>query len=353
MERPYRLHYLDSLRGIAAIMVVIYHFIERTPLVNNVFFEVVNFGKVGVVAFFILSGMVIPYSFKSDDRPLVSFWVSRFFRLYPAYWFSIFLAVVVAYYIYGNPVGVGAVIINMTMFQSIMKTPDLFGVYWTLIIEMFFYMACSLLFSLNLLSKEKVRFFASVVLLILAVSLSILRFILDKKIPVAVPLCMSLMFFGSIWREVSLGISKKNVRKLPVIWLLMFAVCLIPICLFAYSKDYGHGESALTYIVSYFIGVILTVLLTTKIKITARPFVFMGTLSYSIYLVHPFFLEIFTSANNLSNKFDPVVFAVYLLSVIALAFVSYYLVERPSINFGKKIKQHLVIDNSGGKSKLA
>ncbi|USS96742.1 hypothetical protein M5J15_03985 [Serratia symbiotica] len=39
---------------------------ERTPLHQTWFFSNLNLGQFGVVLFFILSGMVIPYSLKSE-----------------------------------------------------------------------------------------------------------------------------------------------------------------------------------------------------------------------------------------------------------------------------------------------
>lgn len=139
------------------MFVVVAHFIERTPLKDSFFLAHVNLGQVGVVIFFVISGMVIPYSLKQGRHALAVFAVSRFFRLYPAYWFSIALAVASSDWFLSTPVPLSTVLINMTMLQAAVQTPDLFGVYWTLIIEMFFYVACAALFSVGLLGKAWVR----------------------------------------------------------------------------------------------------------------------------------------------------------------------------------------------------
>lgn len=288
-----RLYYLDSIRGIAALMVASAHFIERTPLHKTWFFKYINLGQIGVVAFFILSRMVIPFSLKSGKNPLLKFCVSRFFRLYPAYWFSILLAVLTFTFLCHIEIPTITIIKNITMLQSIMHAPDLFGVYWTLIIEILFYISCSFLFSINLLNKRNIIFSIALSLLAFSLLLAFVRYHFERKLPVAIPLCMSLMFFGSIWREVSLGVESHTAKKLSTIYVSFFLLLIIPISFMAYNRDYGHGENSLSYIVSYLIGVALTIALTTKLKIYNKKSIFLGTISYSIYLVHPFFLEFF------------------------------------------------------------
>lgn len=85
-----RLEFLDSLRGLAALMVACAHFIERTPLHNSFLFKHVNFGQVGVVCFFVLSGMVIPYSLKEGKRAISGFIISRFLDYIPLTGFQYF-----------------------------------------------------------------------------------------------------------------------------------------------------------------------------------------------------------------------------------------------------------------------
>ncbi|WP_415759280.1 hypothetical protein [Pseudomonas sp. LT1P18] len=105
--------------------------------------------------------------------PVVAFAVSRFFGLYPAYWFSIALAIMSSYWFLSTPVPVNTLLVNMTMFHAILKVPDFFTVYWTFIIEMFFYISCAALFSVGLLGRVSVRFGAAVGLLVLALMFDI------------------------------------------------------------------------------------------------------------------------------------------------------------------------------------
>jgi peptidoglycan/LPS O-acetylase OafA/YrhL len=79
-------HYeiLDGLRGVAAIMVVIFHFFE-TFTGGNHLIQIINHGYLAVDFFFVLSGFVIGYAY--DDRwgkmSLRDFFKRRLIRLHP------------------------------------------------------------------------------------------------------------------------------------------------------------------------------------------------------------------------------------------------------------------------------
>ncbi len=80
-------HYLllDALRGVAAIMVVIYHFFEA--FATSPFDQRFNHGYMGVDFFFVLSGFVIGYAYddrwKSGKFTLGHFFKRRLIRLHP------------------------------------------------------------------------------------------------------------------------------------------------------------------------------------------------------------------------------------------------------------------------------
>ena len=79
-------HYeiLDGLRGVAAVMVVIFHLLE-TFTGGNHLIQIMNHGYLAVDFFFVLSGFVIGYAY--DDRwgkmTLGGFFKRRLIRLHP------------------------------------------------------------------------------------------------------------------------------------------------------------------------------------------------------------------------------------------------------------------------------
>ncbi len=79
-------HYeiLDGLRGVAAVMVVIFHLFEAHAGGNHLE-QIINHGYLAVDFFFMLSGFVIGYAY--DDRwnrmSTVTFFKRRIIRLHP------------------------------------------------------------------------------------------------------------------------------------------------------------------------------------------------------------------------------------------------------------------------------
>jgi peptidoglycan/LPS O-acetylase OafA/YrhL len=143
-----RIAILDALRLTAALMVVSYHFISRGDVWATapphgfpmVVYLLSRCGLLGVELFFLISGFVICMS--GMGRSAGEFFVARFIRLYPAYWFAVLFtaAVVTLWPTVAAPPSLAHVVINLTMLQAPLHVPDVDGVYWTLWVELRFYL---------------------------------------------------------------------------------------------------------------------------------------------------------------------------------------------------------------------
>lgn len=156
-KRP-RLAALDGLRLIAALMVVFHHYVgfggnadasknAWTKPVDVVFPTaswLASYTWTGVELFFIISGFVICMS--SWGRSLGDFFTSRVVRLYPAYWFAVLAttAVVTLWPLVVQPLGMKDVLLNLTMLQEPFKVGSVDAVYWTLWVELRFYLLFAL-----------------------------------------------------------------------------------------------------------------------------------------------------------------------------------------------------------------
>jgi peptidoglycan/LPS O-acetylase OafA/YrhL len=345
-----RLFWLDSLRGLAALLVTIFHlwmFGRLSVKEMNVFdktLEFINYGyfdlgKIGVVVFFAISGFIIPYSLlKYKDNNLLRFSISRFFRLYPVYWVSIILALLFIVE-KSNALNVAA---NITMFQKFLGHDDLVGVYWTLQIELIFYILCAALFFKNLLDNNKNISLVSYAFLAIAFVFSIARFITDIKIPVAVPLALSIMFFGMLWMRFLFkeGVTKSQVFKN----LLTIVVMIVPISLLAYNKDMGYEESWYRYTLSYIAALLIFIVFTTKIKLTNQVFVFLGKISYSLYLTHLIVGSMIFQHSLFGQSIQNVYLLMFLALVISLivSTITYYFVEKPFVTLGKQTTSYIL-----------
>ncbi|MBP2346482.1 acyltransferase family protein [Streptomyces virginiae] len=156
-SRP-RLAALDGLRLIAALMVVFHHYVgfggNTDPSKNawtkpvDVVFPtaswLASYTWTGVELFFIISGFVICMS--SWGRSLGDFFTSRVVRLYPAYWLAVLLttAVVTMWPLVVQPLGLKDVLLNLTMLQEPFRVGSVDAVYWTLWVELRFYLLFAL-----------------------------------------------------------------------------------------------------------------------------------------------------------------------------------------------------------------
>ncbi|MEA5153977.1 acyltransferase [Raineyella sp.] len=138
-----RFRELDGLRGIAALCVVLHHFTggyqSRYPDAPPPLIEAA-WGAYGVQLFFFISGFVILMSAGRAQRP-GDFAISRVSRLYPVYWIAVTLAIVltIIFRVPQTPQSLWDRALNYTMVQRWLQVPNVDGVYWTLAVEMQFY----------------------------------------------------------------------------------------------------------------------------------------------------------------------------------------------------------------------
>ncbi|MEO8155931.1 MAG: acyltransferase [Rhizobacter sp.] len=139
----HRLGGVDALRGLAAVLVVLFHFTSRYDqkfghLTEPAFS--VPWGNLGVNLFFMVSGFVIFMTLDRVSRPM-DFVVSRFSRLYPAYWVAAALTflVLTVFPELGRIVSLRQALSNGLMFEGLFGVAPIDGAYWTLEVELLFY----------------------------------------------------------------------------------------------------------------------------------------------------------------------------------------------------------------------
>jgi peptidoglycan/LPS O-acetylase OafA/YrhL len=152
---------LQGLRGIAAFLIVLYHL---QPLLNREYGLSLhsNFGVIGVDIFFVLSGFVMFFS-NPEPQPagVQPFLTQRFFRIVPLYWLA--TLAIIAFFLAGfRPVGLHELSPKIVA-QSFAFIPSAFAngrhdliltVGWTLMFELFFYLAYALTFPLRSFEKS-------------------------------------------------------------------------------------------------------------------------------------------------------------------------------------------------------
>lgn len=150
-----RLHILDGLRLLAALSVLFFHYLSRGSEASDAWGqpsrEVLpawtpfsDYGWLGVEFFFLISGFVICMS--AWGRSLGQFFRSRITRLYPAYWAAIVLisAAATAFPVLADRPDIHRILLNLTMLHEPLGTPAVSGVFWSLWVELRFYLLFAL-----------------------------------------------------------------------------------------------------------------------------------------------------------------------------------------------------------------
>ncbi len=288
VHTAHRFEALDALRGIAALAVLMFHFTLRRPQAALGFY----WGVTCVDIFFLMSGFVI---FFSLDR--IKYWQEfvwkRFVRLYPTYWFCMLLTGSLLFYFYDSksPSYIPfftRFLANMTMFQTWFGQKDLDGPYWTMIVELQFYAIMLLLYRLKQLKNFELIGLGILIFCSLYgldnwhAHLPSLFGFLSTHFPILnhFPVFYAGVLFYLGMKE---GFSNQRV-------LLLLASFTVQLILF---DDGGRSHSYISF-GKYIIAMSLYYgLFTLFVKqglnfIAQKPFLFLGKISYPMYLIHQF-----------------------------------------------------------------
>jgi len=159
-----RINSLDGLRGLAILLVLLFHTYSRWPdfmpwaTVHKDFF-LFKFGHLGVELFFLISGFVI-YMTLEKCRSFSEFMYRRWLRLFPAMLIGTALVYLSSYYLIERPNG-EATLLNtlpgllfidhqiMNALQNITDFIPVEGAFWSLFVEVKFYLLFGALYFHN------------------------------------------------------------------------------------------------------------------------------------------------------------------------------------------------------------
>lgn len=351
-----KLDQLTSLRFFAAFMIVIHH---STGSFGIGEFGV-NFGQ-AVSFFFVLSGFILTYVYPKLDtrKKILQFWRARIARIWPAYVATFLL------YFFLSPGrwDIEVTVANLLMVQAWIPLSTYFSAYnpvaWSVSTEYFFYLAFpAILFNWNKnwLPKLATAVVGLLALLALVNHLALPGFGhpnigLDGKLVTQhgliyiSPLSRIFEFvFGmcvaQLWRN------HKGLKWTPVVAtgleLGVIALCAMSMYGMYFMAAWGyksvlgapfglwlsHSGSVFTF------GLLIFVMAEGGGKISAllaHPFlVLLGEISFSIYLIHKFLLNIYSvkiaGVTHLSN---PVAYGVFIIVLMLVSYLMWACIEMP------------------------
>ena len=333
-----RSEFIDAGRAIAALSVFFQHSIEEVSegfrsFTTNYF----SLGIFGVTLFFLISGYIIPPSIARAG--LLRFWINRFFRLYPLYWVSIVLVLVFSA-LAGDAhhtFEIKDVAINVTMFQEYLRTPHLMALYWTLSMEMLFYILCCFAWWAV---KPKYNYASTMTLACVGVALPVANVAFaDHSLAWGRLLILLSAFFGKHIREEGSFLSRRTVWVTGLMVGAIFSCGTVRFGLLPAARSAGEPSfSAVCAIASYLAAYgVFGVLFAARHRAFAPSVIAVGTWCYSIYLLHPFVVRMLSTAG-------PPFFSisVALLACLCVSWASWIFFEKPIIGFGKILSGRLV-----------
>jgi peptidoglycan/LPS O-acetylase OafA/YrhL len=360
-----RFVFVDALRGVAAVLVLLRHLFTSTPLyfalckiLPKPVQLLCNDGLWGVNIFFVLSGFVIAHSLRNvvtTPRSVGRFILRRQLRLDPLYWFIVFLSfslLTVRHVLatrhggvrdWGLP-GVGDVLANLFYLHNILGTTQIVSVSWTLCIEVQFYLFYIFCLAVGQFITARVtgnlpqkNLSGVSVLLVAGLGLASLTVLNQSKHHPATGEWSP--WFTSYWYYFAAGAMAcwaAQERCKPVIFGLfatLFVFCA------AYWRSGAMATGAAAASLLFLVGVAGHL----GDWLNYRVLQYLGKISYSLYMVH-LFIVFFVMNGGYKLTRDNGLFAILWvvlasgLSVVA-AQITYMLIEKPSLRFSERFKE--------------
>ena len=313
---------LDGFRGLAVLFVLLAHGSHAGFDPLGIDFN--HFGSVGVYLFFVLSAYLINRQMLealAAQRANLKFWLRyalrRVLRIYPMY----LLALIASYVLYAN--GFGGPIHDVNGILKHLSLTEAKGVFWTIPVEVAYYLISPLIV-LALWPLYRIQpWLAMLVLLTATLALWYARFL-------HLPMPLFLRFAPVLAFGTLLAMAQRHLRLPGGIGLALFALILTTVPSAAralYGTSIFH---AYTYTVAYGLAwaLILYQALYHEVALSAlgrfKPLRYLGTLSFSIYLLH-------LPVLSLCQALLPVawVMPAFVAGTLLASFLTFTFVERP------------------------
>ena len=370
-----KLDWIDALRGIAALCIFIYHIYGTTGIITNWAYPIrivperfLDLTLAGIPLFFILSAFTLYLSLDNragEKRKFFKFYLRRFFRIAPLFYLLLILVVLDSLIIQKGVPSWQDILANFTFTFNLVPqySASLFSDGWTVGVEMLFYSVLPLIFiKINNVWRSLALFIG-----IYWLSQEIRRS-MGAIIGENIMMSTNYDFYNFFhWAYIfSVGIICYLIYKLylpkirgkyrapaAVSMLLLSLIILfvfinnLPLAL-ALSDLYEPlskltGLQAMSSIA--FVLLILSLSLNPSRLIVNRFTRFFGTISYSLYLTHPFIVEPLKPVyayiyDHTIYSTDLSLFLCILLTLLIatpVSLLAYHLIETPGIRMGKKV----------------
>ena len=341
---------LDILRGLMASGVMVYHLRYWHHFSNDYNLLINKIGLYGVSVFYILSGATFFLVYQNTDFKVLEnlkyFWIKRFFRIFPLFWVVSLLTIPII----NSPITFQRIFLNFTgLFSVFDLMAHLCTGGWSIGVELCFY----LMFPILLLAfKYKPILFYTLLIFSLLLSIFFSFHLLDssKILPAqwtvyVNPFNHLLFFVGGMF----LGIYYKHFAISQwICWSFVVVLGLV----FAYfpasqSIDLATGLNRIFLNILSLVFCFFFLKLQFPKNILRRFLLYLGEISYSIYLVHPL---VFVGNSPIFKylahyiQIDPALkVGLLMLETFVICGFVYYFFEKKFIQIGNEMVNRMKI----------
>ncbi|MBL7699922.1 MAG: acyltransferase [Chitinophagaceae bacterium] len=339
--------HLTFTRFVAAIVIVFFHFgVDAPPFDNNFFRPLIVNAGLSVSYFFILSGFVMIVAYGNKARPFNTalYLRNRAARILPLYYTAIVL-MIIYYFLRVNVLNTPSnyyvntydTLLNSLLIQAWIpeKAFTLNPPAWSLSVEAFFYLAFPFIFY-RLYKKLSYRAFMMFTIAFFIVSQLVFHFLIYTW-----PEQLYFFYFLPALRlnEFLIGnglgalflMQRKGWKNSGYLLVVLLTVSIYVLRKDVSPLDFHNGLFAI------FFAPMLFVLAMNQGAInrlfSKRPFVFLGEISYGVYLLqYPVYFFFTSTLTFFGRKITPPLFYVYLLILLVVSAASYIFIELPLRN---------------------
>lgn len=310
-----RIAELDVLRGFSALTVMMYHYTTIYVYGKD---PGIPYGVLAVNLFFMISGFVI-FMTLSHTRTALDFIVSRFSRLFPVFWAAVLISQTVAWLfpsLSEFTLTWHEALVNLTMLAGPLHVRWVDNVYWSLVVELTFYAIMLGLFLIGIMKHIERLVLPWLLLQVVAAMVSNRNIHIPDVVTVLFLLKYAHLFLAGIlcYRIRFEGLTATRQMLLACCLATQFAV-----------KGSWAGIFALFFFTLFYL-----MSLQRLGWIAVRPLVFLGTISYSLYLVHQNIGYVIM--RSLATAPRTVQVTVAMVAALLLATLLTFMIERPALH---------------------
>jgi peptidoglycan/LPS O-acetylase OafA/YrhL len=293
----HRVVFLDVFRFIAAAAVLAQHTLEEQAGLGRMLCESLSPGVFGVVLFFLISGFVIPMT-AGKVFAIQTFAIRRLLRIYPLVLFAFSMAAIAGWIIdlpgfeMVRSAGFGNWLANLLLIQDYVHEEPILGVTWTLNLELAWYMLFALSF---LLLGRRFDNWLVIGAPIGVLTIVMASFWLGQRLPTGrIGMIYAAIFGCRAYYYFEGEVDLCSLMRDAIVF--VFVMTFSNVVSFGY---YSHPKiTMMQSVVPWLVAPTLFLLVTSIPSVNRSKFfktpvlAWLGTISFSIYLLHPLALAI-------------------------------------------------------------